>query len=153
MGRSEMYEVYDLILKRRTLFNAFLLLNAILLGLGTGFCQMQSLGRSETFAAAKLSPGEVREVIAVIAKLAYDTPDSWRKELRVRRVDLGATPGLVAQGTNLLCGGTGNCQVFVLHKENKKWISLFDSDAPVGEGFRFGPGAANGIKDFTIATN
>jgi hypothetical protein len=54
--------------------------------------QMQSLGPTDTFAAAKLSAKEIRQVLDAVEQSAYDTPDSWTKELRVRKVDLGGTP-------------------------------------------------------------
>src|SRR5579862_6292723 len=76
---------------------------------------------TDTFAAAKLSGREVREIIAGVEQSAYDTPTSWETELRVRRVDLGGSSGLVVRGTSLLCGATGNCQMWVFRKTNEKW--------------------------------
>lgn len=67
--------------------------------------QMQSLTAKDTWAAAKLSPAEIQQITAAVEDSAFDTPDSWEQELRVRRVDLGGGPG-IAQGTKLLCGGT-----------------------------------------------
>ena len=84
---------------------------------------------------------------------AYDTPDSWEKELRVRRVDLGSGPGVVLRGTALLCGATGNCQIWVFRKMDGRWVSLFGNEAPVAEGFQLGPNVTNGIKDLTISAN
>jgi len=69
------------------------------------FSQMQSLDVKETFAAAHFSSQEAAEVIRAVSNSAFDIPDSWETELRARRVDLGTEPGLVLQGTNLLCGG------------------------------------------------
>jgi hypothetical protein len=118
------------------------------------FSQMQSLDTKETFAAAHLSSQEAADVIRAISDSAFDIPDSWETELRARRVDLGAEPGLVLQGTDLLCGGTGNCQIFVLRKVNQRWTSLFGTEqAPIGEGYLFGPKTTNGIKDLTIVAN
>jgi len=118
------------------------------------FSQMQSLDAKETFAAARLSSQEAAEVIRAVSDSAFDIPDSWETELRARRVDLGTKPGLVLQGTNLLCGGTGNCQIFVLRKVNQRWTSLFGNEqAPIGEGYFFGPKATNGIKDLTVVAN
>jgi len=118
------------------------------------FAQMQSLKPSDTFSAAGLSPKEVRDVINGVEQSAYDIPDSWEQELRVRRVNLGLTPGLVVEGTMLLCGGTGNCQTWVFRKSNGKWVSMFAGDqAPLAESFQFGPSATRAIKDFTIHTN
>ncbi len=92
--------------------------------------------------------------MAGLEQSAYDTPDSWTKEVRIRKIDLGEAPGIVAQGTNLLCGGTGNCQTWVFRKADNKWISLFGNDqAPLAESFQLGPSITNGIRDFTIVTN
>jgi hypothetical protein len=115
---------------------------------------MQTLAVTETFSAAKLSPKEVKEIIAGVEESAFDTPDSWEKELHVRRVDLGGGPGIVVRGTNLLCGATGNCETWVFRSVNGKWVSLFDTDeAPLAESFQLGPGVTNGIKDLTISAN
>lgn len=62
---------------------------------------------------------------------SFDVPDSWLAELRVARISLGTSAGLVVRGTQLLCGGTGNCQTWVFRRENSKWRSLFDGQAPV----------------------
>jgi len=118
------------------------------------FSQTQSLDPKETFAAAHFSSQEAAEVIRAVSDSAFDIPDSWEAELRARRVDLGTEPGLVLQGTNLLCGGTGNCQIFVLRKVNQRWTSLFRNEqAPIGEGYFFGPKATNGVKDLTVVAN
>ena len=125
-----------------------------LLSVAVGLAQMQTIGPGETLAAAKLSPGEVREIIAGVEQSAYDTPDSWEKELRVRRVNLGSGPGLVVRGTSLLCGATGNCQMWLLRKVDGRWVSLFGADeAPVAEGFQLGPDSTNGVKDLAISAN
>ncbi len=128
-------------------------LTALLFGVAA-FAQMQAIGPNETFASAKLLPTEVREIIAGVDKSAYDTPDSWENELRVRRVDLGSSPGLVVRGTNLLCGATGNCQIWVFRSVNGHWVSLFGNDAaPLADGFKLGPDVTLGIKNFTLSTN
>lgn len=115
---------------------------------------MQSLGPKDRLESAKLSKEEIQEITGEVEKSAYDTPDSWLQELLVRRVDLGASPGMIVRGSSLLCGGTGNCQIWVFRKVGNKWRSMFaDEQAPVAEGFRLGPALANGIKDFTIVTN
>src|SRR4051794_35444959 len=116
--------------------------------------EWQSLGPKDTFAGARLSAEEVRQIIQVVEPSAFDTPESWTSELRVRRVDLGASPAVVLQGSKLLCGGTGNCQVFVLRKTHKRWASLFgEEQGPIAEAFQFGPTETNGIKDFSIEAN
>src|SRR5207248_6428917 len=100
------------------------------------FSHTQALGPKDTFAAAKLSAKESREIVQGVEQSAYDTPDSWNKELRVRRVELGAAPGIVVQGSNLLCGATGNCQTWIFRKIADKWVSMFASEqAPVAESF------------------
>jgi hypothetical protein len=109
--------------------------------------QPQSLAETETLTAARLSAQELRRIFEVIEQSAYDMPDSWTKELRARRVDLGAGAGLVLQGTTLLCGGTGNCQLFVFRRVNDQWVFLFGrGQAPLAESFEFGPGVTHGVK-------
>jgi hypothetical protein len=90
---------------------AFLTASAILFYSGLALSQVRTLGPKDTFAAARLSQRESLEVVEGVEQSAYDTPDSWDRELRVRLVDLGAVYGLVVQGSNLLCGATGNCQI------------------------------------------
>ena len=129
---------------------AFALLTHALLAVG----QMQHLRRVETLAKLNLSASELKQVIAGVEAAAFDSPDSWEKELVARRISLGAAPGLVLQGTNLLCGGTGNCQIFVFRKVGQDWAPLFASEeAPVVEGFSFGPEATRGIKDLHVQAN
>ena len=124
------------------------------LGVSPSLAQMQSLGPHDTFAAAGLSARAAHEVIDAVEHSAYDTPDSWEKELRVRRVDLGSYPGLVVQGSNLLCGATGNCQLWIFRKAGGKWLSMFGSDqAPIAEGFQLGPARSRGVKDLAISAN
>jgi hypothetical protein len=113
----------------------------------------KTLGAAETFAAAKLPKKEITQLIPVLEQLAYDIPDSWNTELRARRVDLGNSEGLVLEGTNLLCGGTGNCQIFVFRKVNEQWVPLFQAEAPLGDAFTFGPETSNGIQDLSVASN
>jgi hypothetical protein len=135
-------------------FGAFLVLNAVLICPTPAWSQMQSVGPKDTFAASRLSAKEIHEIVEAVAQSAYDTADSWQKELRARRVDLGATQGLVVRGTNLLCGGTGNCQTWIFRKVNDKWVPLFKGDeAPIVESFRLGPHVTAGIKDFAAFAN
>lgn len=133
---------------------ALLVLNAVLLCASPAMSQMQNLAAKNTFAAARLSAKEIQEIVAEVEQSAYDTPDSWQSELRVLRVDLGASPGIIVQGSKLLCGGTGNCQTWVFRKTGGKLISLMAKDqVPIAEGFSLGPDATRGIKDFSISTN
>lgn len=129
---------------------AFVLATNSLLAWG----QTQHLGRDETLAKLNLSATELKQVISGVQAAAFDSPDSWEKELLGRRVSLGAAPGLVLQGNDLLCGGTGNCQIFVFRRVGKDWVPLFAGEqAPVVEGFSFGPGATRGIKDLHVRAN
>lgn len=119
----------------------------------TGFAGSETLGTSDTFAAARLTKQEVTQLIPILEQQAYDIPDSWETELRAKRIELGDSQGLVLQGTNLLCGGTGNCQIFVFRRVNSRWISLFQGQGPICEDFRFGPGTTKGIKNLNVASN
>jgi hypothetical protein len=114
---------------------------------------MESVGENKTVPTAKLSAVEFNQVVKVVKKSAYDVPKSWRAELRFGRVELGAGPGIIVQGTSLLCGGTGNCQIWVF-REGPNWVSLFSDDQVVlAEGFQFGPGLTHRIKDLVVITN
>jgi len=120
----------------------------------TALAQMESLGPKDSLSVASVTAKEIHEIIAGVKKSAYDTPKSWITELRLRRVNLGDGPGIVVQGTSLLCGGTGNCQIWVFRKANANWVSLFANDhAVLAEGFNFGPAVTHHIKDLTIETN
>src|SRR5437660_12792844 len=113
----------------------------------TAAAQLQSLGARDTFPAAALSSAEVKEIVKQVEDSAYDVADDWESELHVRHVDLGASPGLILQGTKLLCGATGNCQTWVFRRAHNNWILMFaKDDVPIAEDFRLGPGVSSGIK-------
>ncbi|HMC68708.1 MAG TPA: hypothetical protein VKJ07_06095, partial [Mycobacteriales bacterium] len=58
------------------------------------------------------------------------------------------------RGSRLLCGATGNCQVFVLRKVQDRWVSLFgDKQAPIADAIQFGPGVTKGVKNLTVTAN
>jgi hypothetical protein len=132
---------------------------AIVLGLAIAtvslaFAQTGHLRADETIAKLNLPQSELTQVTSGVEAAAFDSPDSWEKELRARKISLGAVPGLVLQGTDLLCGATGNCQIFVFRRVGDKWLALFEGEeAPVIEGFSFGPDEKLGIKDLHIAAN
>src|SRR5215472_3484991 len=86
--------------------------------------QMQGLHPGDTFAAAHLSRPEVQQILKEVEQSAYDVPEDWKSELRIKRVDLGSSAGVILQGSKLLCGGTGNCQIWVFRKLGNKWLSL-----------------------------
>jgi hypothetical protein len=64
----------------------------------------------DDIAAAKLPPAEVRQILDHVEQTSFDVPDSWPTELRLPRMSIAGSDGLVVRGTALLCGGTGNCQ-------------------------------------------
>lgn len=120
----------------------------------TALARMESLSPNDSLAAGHVSAKELREIIAGVKKSAYDIPKSWSSELRLRRVDLGNGPGIIVQGTSLLCGGTGNCQIWAFRKANGNWVSMFANDQTIlAEGFNFGPAVTHHVKNLTIVTN
>jgi hypothetical protein len=108
---------------------------------------MESLKTSETFQATNLSSAETARIFKQIEETSFDYPDSWQSELRVRRVSLGDTDGLVIQGTKLLCGGTGNCQTWVFRRSNERWLSTFQHQAPIVSAFGFANKTSHGVRD------
>lgn len=107
-----------------------------------------------TLAASNLSSQERRQILTAVEQSAYDVPESWDDELRVTVVDLGSSRGVVLRGTNLLCGATGNCQLFVLRHVGTRWVSMFGTkQAPLAASFTLGPTVTRGIKDLTIVSN
>ena len=134
---------------------AFLVVIFVLLLCGGQLsAQPQQLGPKDTFATAGLSAKEIKEIVEAVEKTAYDTPESWTAELRARRVSLGKAPGLAVQGSNLLCGATGNCQTWIFRRVERMWVPLFEGDqAPIAESFELGPHVTNGIRDCTIVAN
>jgi hypothetical protein len=115
--------------------------------------KMNRLKDSETFYAANLSAAEVKQILEEIEPTAFDTPESWESELRLRRISLGDVSGLVIQGTRLLCGGTGNCQTWVLRQSRDRWLSMFQDQAPLPSGFGFDDETTNGVKNFVVVAN
>ncbi len=135
----------------RTLAPAVIL---VLTAVTVALAQTQRLRDDETIAKLNLSATELKQVISGVEAAAFDFPDSWEKELRGRRLSLGAAPGLLLQGTELLCGGTGNCQIFVFRRVGKNWAPLFaGEEAPIVEGFSFGPASRQGIKDLHVVAH
>jgi hypothetical protein len=112
-----------------------------------------NLSGQETFLAAKLSAAERKQIIDQVEKTSFDVPDSWDAELRVRRISLGEANGLVIRGTQLLCGGTGNCETWVFRQSQANWFNLFEQEAPVVSGFGFEERATGGIKNFLVSAN
>src|SRR5438445_8979296 len=105
---------------------------------------MYLLKVSETLRSAKLSLSEIMQICEQLETTSFDVPDSWETELRGRRVSLGNEEGLVIQGIELLCGGTGNCQTWVLCRSNGKWLTMFKDQSPIASAFVFHPVAHAG---------
>ena len=85
----------------------------------------------DTFSRAGLTQADQQQILTQVEITSFDAPDSWLAELRVARISLGTSAGLVVRGTQLLCGGTGNCQTWVFRRENSGWLNMFDGQAPV----------------------
>lgn len=114
---------------------------------------VKALRAEETFAASKAGDAEQKQIITDVEKTSFDAPESWNKELVVRRVQLGSADGLIVRGTQLLCGGTGNCQTWVFRHSEGKWLNLFEQEAPVVSSFGFEQETAAGIKNFVVEAN
>ena len=106
-----------------------------------------------TFRAAGLSAVEIRQVVAQVENSSFDTPDSWDEELRVRRVPWVESEVLVVRGTRLLCGATGNCQVWVFRRAGKQWRSTFEKDAPLASGLGFTDRTTAGLNDLLLVSS
>jgi hypothetical protein len=114
---------------------------------------LKDLGDNETFLAAKLTAAERKQIIDQVEKTSFDVPDSWESELRVRRVSLGEPDGLVIRGTQMLCGGTGNCETWIFRRSQGNWFNLFEQEAPIVSGFGFEQEATGGIKNLFVSAN
>jgi hypothetical protein len=114
---------------------------------------LKDLSANETFVAAKLTEAEQKEIVDQVENTSFDVPDSWETELRVRRVSLGESDGLIVRGTQLLCGGTGNCQTWVFRRSPGKWLNMFEQQAPIVSGFGFEQEGSWGIKNFLVSAN
>jgi hypothetical protein len=114
---------------------------------------LKDLSANETFPAAKLTAAEQKEIIDQVESTSFDAPDSWETELRVRRVSLGESDGLVIRGTHLLCGGTGNCETWVFRHSQGKWLNLFNEEAPIVSGFGFEEETSRGVRNFLASAN
>jgi hypothetical protein len=94
---------------------------------------------------------EVKEVLDQVGQTSFDTPDSWQTELRLRRLSIAGGDGLVVRGTEMLCGGTGNCETWLFRRANRAWVNMFDGEAPLISSFGFGRHVSHRVPDL-IAT-
>ncbi len=86
----------------------------------------------DTFVDSGLKPAARREIFDAVAITAYDTPESWDAELRVRRQRVGPWFVAVVRGTSLLCGATGDCQTWLFRLEGKHWVNVIAAgQAPI----------------------
>ena len=112
-----------------------------------------NLGDQETLPAAKLTTAEEKQIIDQVEKTSFDVSDDWESELRIRRISLGETEGVVIRGMRLLCGGTGNCETWVFRRDQGNWVNLFEQEAPIVSGFGFDQETTNGVKNFLVSAN
>ena len=117
------------------------------------FPVMNHIRSDETFQTTKLTSAELEEIRTQLEKTSFDFPDSWGREVRVRRISLGSVDGLAVQGTALLCGGTGNCQTWIFRRLLDHWINLFNDQAPIASGFGFEQKMSHGIRRLVISAN
>lgn len=123
------------------------------LGLGLELPAFTSLQPNETPRAAKLTALEIKQISAQLEGTSYDEPDSWEAEILVRRVSLGDAEGIVIQGKKLLCGGTGNCQIWVFRRLRDRWQVMFEGQAPIASEFTFKQETSHGIRNFVIVAH
>jgi len=102
---------------------------------------------------AGLTSTELRQITAEVMRTTFDMPDSWDEELRARRVFWGASEMLVVRGSHLLCGGTGNCQVWVFARLKNRWVPTFDQRAPIASGLAFEEDVSKGLNNLILVTN
>ena len=113
---------------------------------------LKELGEEDTFFAATLNGAEQQQILEQVANSSFDSPDSWLQELRIRRVSMGESAGLVIRGTHLLCGATGNCETWIFRRAHDRWLNALDGEAPLASGFGFVRQTA-AIKDWVIVAN
>jgi hypothetical protein len=90
---------------------------------------------ADTFVDSGLRPAARKEIFENVALTAYDTPESWDAELRVRRERVGPWHVAVVSGTSRLCGSRGNCQTWVFRLDGKHWVNVIAAgQAPIVDG-------------------
>jgi hypothetical protein len=98
---------------------------------------ISALADSESFSAANFTPAEQKSILDQIASTSFDVPESWLAELRVRRISLGRSEGIVVRATRLLCGATGNCETWVFRRTAAGWMNLLVGEAPIASSIGF----------------
>ncbi len=109
---------------------------------------------SDTLSGANLPKDAIREILKAVEATAYDTPKSWDIELRIEHLQLGDAPALVVKGSDLLCGATANCQVWVFRRSARGWHLVLDPEQPlIVDSVMFGPKMTRGVEDLVVTTN
>jgi hypothetical protein len=90
---------------------------------------------ADTFVESGLHAAARKEIFESVAVTAYDRPESWDAELRVRHERVGPWHVAVVRGTSRLCGATGNCQTWVFRLDGKHWVNVIAAgQAPIVDG-------------------
>ena len=90
---------------------------------------------ADTFVESGLRAAGRRDILQNVALTAYDTPDSWDAELRIRHDRVGPWHVAVVRGTSRLCGAGGNCQTWLFRLEGKRWVNVIAAgQAPIIDG-------------------
>jgi hypothetical protein len=113
-------------------------------------------GDRDTRAAVGLARSEFEEIVAEVEKTSFDVSDNWEAELRLRPIPMGKSEGLIVRGSTLLCGATGNCQTWLMRRENGRWMSLFvtgGATPPIITGFGFGDHISHELPDVIVAAH
>ena len=109
---------------------------------------------ADTLSGANLPKDAIQQILKEIEASAYDTPKSWEAELRIEHLQLGDAPALVVKGSDLLCGPTANCQVWVFRRSAGGWRLLLDPGQPlIVDSVMFGPKKTRGVEDLVATTN
>jgi hypothetical protein len=119
-----------------------------------GAREVHSSAAPDTLAGANLPKDAIRQIMKNVEATAYDTPKNWEAELRVEQFRLGGAPALVVKGSDLLCGATANCQVWLFRKTDRGWRLLLDAEQPlIADSVMFGPKRTHGLEDLIVTTN
>ena len=111
--------------------------NSVTVAPATDVDWLSELADSEIFPTANLSVAEQKSVLDQIESTSFDVPESWFAELRVRRISLGTSEGMIVRATRFLCGATGNCETWVFRRTAAGWINMLDGEAPIASGIGF----------------
>lgn len=87
---------------------------------------------ADTFVQSGLRPAARKEILENVALTAYDRPESWEAELRVRHERVGPWHVAIVRGTSMLCGATGNCQTWLFRLDGSHWHNVIAAgQAPI----------------------